>query len=124
MNLLKFSMRMLNMVAVEDVFKMDKKQILGVVIEIFNSMNRRRTTFELSPYQYEITEYTDTRDLPFDNFDKTMIALNIETEFHIDFSKEECFDIHYKIYDIVDLIENKLKEKEDIQNLKNNEYEF
>lgn len=102
---------------------MDKKQILESVIEIFNSINRRRSTFELSPYQYKITEYTDTRDLPFDEFDKTMISLNIESEFHINITKEECFEINYKIYKIVDLIENKLKEKEDIQNLKDHKYE-
>lgn len=83
---------------------MNKEQITGIILDIFNDINNRS-----NHYDNKITEYTKTSSLEFDPLDQTCILLQIYTAFHIDLEKEDVFTYSTRICDIIDMIDEKLK---------------
>lgn len=87
---------------------MERKQLINTILEIFNNHVQHYRTFSVNDTAKEITEYTDLHDYPFDNFDKTMLVIELENEFRVFLNGIDFFGENSRIYKIADIIESKL----------------
>lgn len=83
---------------------MERKRILGIVLDILKA----HMNYYFKNNSTEITEYTCVDDLPFDDFDKTLLVLRFENEFSVGMDKDDCFTDNTRICNIVDYIEQAL----------------
>lgn len=87
---------------------MERKQLINTILEIFNNHIQSYVTISVNGKKQKITEYTDLHDYPFDNFDKTMLVIKLENEFHVFFDDVNFFKENSRVCKIADVIESKL----------------